>query len=317
MRRIADIGDYFNIIDGIGNGMIVSLGYVTGADLKLPQIKRKNPATNRMKGYDDFSQWQEEGGPEIGAIIKITAYQFNYHKRSAIKSKYRNEYLPAVNQIRAKYGLEPSKPKSKAEKATQTMGYGGGIEVYDGENEDKMGNNYCPQNLWKPIRKTERYYAVDTDGNIIKELSTESIMPYVKAKAPHSGVSELRKMGADEAKIEAYIEELDNLKFKYKKLEAHSILWIAAKANGERIVYINQGLERSVEGVNINKQDFINIANKRYSKEMSELDNLQETYYNSKNRLTENRGDKVRLTESDLHRVIKECVKRILKQNLR
>ena len=293
MRVVKSIEEYFNIIDQVKGGQRVSIGYVTSANLNVPQVKRKNPETNRMKGYDDYSQW----GEGIGGLVKITSYNFNFLNRKLIGNKYKNVIIPATDEIRQKYGLEPTYRKS----STDTMKYGNGIKVYKGDNDEKKDNSYCPQNVYG-AQKNSVYYAIDTNGNIVRELSDSEVKPYLKGKVPPSGLSQLRKMGADEASIESYIKELEDLKFEYKKFEAHSILWIACTVNGEKVVYINDNLARAVNDININPQDFVAIAKDRYQEEISNL--------------TEGRtyGKQIiRLTESDLHRVIKESVKQILR----
>jgi hypothetical protein len=84
-------------------------------------------------------------------------------------------------------------------------------------------------------------------------------------------VAALRKMGAEEEKIKEFISRIDELKFKYMNFEGNSILWIAATVNGEKIVYINDNLQRAVDGINIDPQDFIAIAKRRYEAEIGSL----------------------------------------------
>ena len=49
MRRVASSSEFFDILDKIGNGKFVTIGYVTGANLDVPTLSRRNPAANRMK----------------------------------------------------------------------------------------------------------------------------------------------------------------------------------------------------------------------------------------------------------------------------
>ena len=87
MRRVASSNEFFDILDQIGNGKFVTIGYVTSANLNLPMVKRKNPLTNRMKGYADYSVFGE-GSDDIGALVKITSYNFQYLNRSTVGKKY-------------------------------------------------------------------------------------------------------------------------------------------------------------------------------------------------------------------------------------
>ena len=42
-----------------------------------------------MKGYNDYSVFQNESGREIGALVKVTSYNFNYRKKENMKNKKR------------------------------------------------------------------------------------------------------------------------------------------------------------------------------------------------------------------------------------
>ena len=88
MRVLKSSNEFFELMDQIGNGKFVTIGYVTGANLDVPKVKRKNPATNRMKGYPDYSVFSAEGENEIGALVKISSYNIRYLKRKTVGKKY-------------------------------------------------------------------------------------------------------------------------------------------------------------------------------------------------------------------------------------
>ena len=69
-RRVETPDKIFDVLDQIKKGDWITIGYVTGADLNVPKVKRKNPLTNRMKGYDDYSVFGNENG-EIAGLVKI------------------------------------------------------------------------------------------------------------------------------------------------------------------------------------------------------------------------------------------------------
>jgi len=71
-------------------------------------------------------------------------------------------------------------------------------------------------------------------------------------------------MGAEEETIAQYIQDVRNLKMSYKNFQGDSILWIAATTDGEKMVFINTNLSRAVNGINVNKKDFIEKAKERY-----------------------------------------------------
>lgn len=302
MRYLRSSNEFFDILDEIKGGTFVSIGYVTGANLNIPKVKRKNPLTGRMKGYFDYSVLNSEN--EIGALVKITSYTFNYRNRQSIHDDYYNRVKPEMNRIRTKYGAPEVQDRSSY-KSVNNYGVNG-IETYSGNNETKFGNSYSPQNMYNA--KTDSIiYAVDTNGNIVQELTKEEIKPYLASKKVDSGLKALRDMNAEENIIQSYIEEINGLKFSYRNFEADSILWMTATVNGEKVVYINDQLSRTVDDININKDDFIRIAKERYRKDLA---NIQEAL----NRL--NNKKMIRLTESDLKNIIKESVNKILNENI-
>lgn len=312
MRTVKSSNDFFDILDSINGGAIVTIGYVTSADLNVPIVKRKNPLTNRMKGYNDYSVFQNESGREIGALVKVTSYNFNYRNRQSVHDEYHNKIKPQMNAIRQEFGVPEVQAKASYKDVVK---FGGnGQEVYKGGNESKFGNSYSPQNMFKPLHVKGVVYLVDTQGNIIRGLDEKEVVPYLKAKKEPTGVSALRKMGADEERIQEYINRIKELKFSYRNFEANSILYIVATVNGEKIIYINDNLKRCVDDIDINPQDFIAVAKDRYKKD---LQAIQEMFLRNKKKINENINMKkklVRLTESDLHRIIKESVNRVIKE---
>ena len=131
-------------------------------------------------------------------------------------------------------------------------------------------HSYNPQNIYGAKPKGT-VYAVNKEGHIIQALSQEQIIPYFKKKREMDGVAALRKMEVEEDKIEDYINQINNLKFKYINFESNSILWIAATINGEKIVYINDNLTRAVDGIDIRPEDFRAIARERYQIDLANL----------------------------------------------
>lgn len=302
MRRVASSSEFFDILDRIGNGKFVTIGYVTGANLDVPKVSRKNPLTNRMKQYPDYTVFGNEQG-EIGALVKITSYNMRYLNRTTVGQKY-GEYKDSANAIRGNFGLDPIGSKQGYKQGTNWSP--NGPELYNGKNTELQDHSYNPQNIYG-VKPKGVVYAVNKEGHIIKELKPEQVKPYLKAKREMDGVAALRKMGAEEDKIQDYINQMNGLKFKYINFESNSILWIAATINGEKIVYINDNLSRAVDEINISPEDFRAIARERYQ---IDLTNLQEMVYrmNNKNKTI------FRLTESELRSFIGESVKKILSE---
>lgn len=300
MKKIATSNELFDILDQIGDNKFVTIGYVTGANLDVPKIKRRNPETNRMKGYDDYTVFQEEGDEgEIGALVKVSSYNMRYRNRTSVNKQY-GDWKQGVNKIRGDFGLEPMGTKDKDEKYKASVGYGEhGIETYVGKNDDIKDHSYNPQNVYGVVPKSE-IYAVNTEGHIIKKLSKEQVLPYLKAKNQEvSGVSALRKMNATEEEIQDYISQVNALKMRYINFENGSILWIAATVDGEKYVFINDRLSRVVNDIDINTEDFVKIAKERYAKDLQSLD---ESYH---------RSNRVRITESQIRQMVRRALNEV------
>lgn len=265
MRRVASSNEFFDILDKIGNGKFVTIGYVTGANLNLPKVSRKNPLTNRMKGYPDYSVFNFE--EEIGALVNVSSYNFQYLNRQTVNKKY-GEYKQSANDIRANFGLDPIGSKQGYKQGTEWSP--NGPELYKGDNTELQSHSYNPQNM-HGVKPKSITYAVNNEGHIIKALSQEEIKPYLASKREIDGVAALRKMEVEKDRIQDYISQINNLKFKYKNFESNSILWIAATINGEKIVYINDNLNRVIDGINIRPEDFRAIARERYQIDLANL----------------------------------------------
>lgn len=277
MRRLSTPNEFFDIMDQLGNGKFVSVGYVSGANLKVPKVKRLNPLTNRQKSYDDYSVF-DSGDKEIGAVIKLTSMNFQYLNRDTVNKKY-GEYKNKANDIRAQFGIDPIGDKKNS--YTQKIDYGkNGITGYGGERDELKSHTYFPQNTGKAQSKST-YYIVDKEGSIIKALSKDEVLPYFETQEERtnkiSGVKALKALQADDETVKRYIEQLASLNFKYQNFESDSILWLAATVNGAPIIYINDSFKRCVNDIDVNPQDFIAIANERYQKEIEKIEELDES----------------------------------------
>lgn len=267
-RKVETPDKLFDILDQIGKNCFVCLGYVSGANLKLPTVQRKNPETNRMKSYDDYGTFGKEIGSEdeIGALVKITSYNFRYYNANDFDKLY-GKYKNGINDVRGEFGLPPVADKEK--NYSDKMSFGNGVEAYTGNNDEKKGNFYVRANTYG-VKPHGVVYAVNTDGHIVQELTPEQVKPYLKEKGEEvPGANALRKMGAEEERVKEYIEKVNGLKFVFKQFEGNGILWVAATVNGQKIVYVNSQLAKAVNGIDINKEDFIAKANERYGIEMN------------------------------------------------
>ena len=294
MRIVKSMDDFFDLSDKVGNNWWVTMEYVTAANITPPQVRKRNPATNRMKNFDDFSVFRREGDDEVGALVTLTKYNFRYQHRNTVNKGY-NDYVSRFNTLRGEYGLPPvERRKDYKEK----MNWGKeGLDMYGGNKEELKGHVYYPQNMYGAKILGKKTYAISTSGNIIREMPEDEIVPYLKAKRETSGVGALRKMQADEAKIQEYIKKEADLKFRYKALEANSILSLVATSveNGytEKVAFINPAIGKAVNGIQIDKAEFEKIARE------------------GRNDLDESRRRRniIRITESDVRRMVNETVR--------
>lgn len=309
-RIIKDSSEFFEILDDVKKTWWVTIGYVAGANVDVPKVKRKNPDTGRMKGYPDYTPFKKEGyDQEIGAMVSITSYNFQFFPTDIAKQKY-VDYKNAANEIRRDVGIPEIQDKEND--YTQTINYGRGISAYGGANAEKMGHTYTNQNTYD-AKISGVTYLVSTDGSIIRGLSNDEVKPYLKAKREIDGVAALKKINAKQEVIDDYIARIKDLKYKYKRFEASSILWMVAttETDHEKILYFNDRLQRAVDGININPEDFLQIAKQRYASSLNEMLERRDAL------LKESIARKkvIRLTESDLRKVIVESVKRILRED--
>lgn len=262
VRKIKSADEFFDILSSMKGGCFATIGYVTGANLAIPQVKKINPKTGRMKGFDDYETFGKSlnYNGEVGGVIKLTSYTLNWSTPDNIAKAY-SKYKTDANNVRSKYDLEPIQDR-ESYKTKQEYG-NNGVAVYSGNNDELSKHSYTAQNIHN-ARIKGTYYLVSTDGMIIREVDKEELKDYFKKKSEISGVSTLRKMGKSEEIIQSYIKDMTDLGMSYKNFESSSILYMVATVNGEKIVYINDNLTQSVRDINIIPAEFTKIAKERY-----------------------------------------------------
>lgn len=274
-RELKSAEEIISVLDSIGVNKFVSVGYVTAANMDTP-IKKKNPATNRMKGYPDWEGFASSNNIEgkVGGLVKITSYNFRYNTANSVNTKY-EQYKTEANKIRAKYGVGEMGSGGYKD----NLNYGNGVKTYAGSNENLKGKLYSDQNIYGANIQS-MYYPVDHEGHIITSLDKSQVVNFLKQNtySRDSGLNTLKKMNAEESVINAYKQDMDNLKFKYMSFDYDKILYIAATVDGQKIVYINNKLSLTVENeININPQDFIAIAKARYADSLQKIEAESQT----------------------------------------
>lgn len=241
-KNFNDANEFFNELSKIENSVKLFISYLSKEPLDLlPKNKRKNPETNRMKNYPDFELLQNELGikENISEVIKITNYSNLQYVRPDILAKKYAVFRSKKDEINEKYGLNSTNKESNIGKYS-SLDESGSTKTYCGENTDKIGKIYFPQNTYGAIIET-LYYAVDENDNIIIEIKKDSISKYIKKRNP-DGVDALKRLGKTEEEIKNYLSEIDSLKMRYQQFDSSKISNIIVKSENEEedlLIYKN------------------------------------------------------------------------------
>lgn len=265
MRKLVTAEELFDILAGMRPGRYATIAYVSSANLSIPQVKRKNPETNRMKNFDDWESFGKELGVKdnIAGVVKLTRYTLNWSSADNFAKQY-GDYKKGYDEIRQKYGLEASGNRESTHQRVQ-FGKGDDVKVYKGDNEDLANNSYTEQNVYG-AKVSTGYYLIRNDGSVIKELSNDDVKKYLKTRET-AGVAALRKLGKDDATIQQYVNDIKNLKMNYVKFEASSILYIVTTVGTEKVMFINDHISRKLNDVVIAPDTFIQIATDKYNQD--------------------------------------------------
>lgn len=255
-REDIPVADFPSEIQKIKGGTKCTIGYVSSANLDIPQIKMKNPETNRMKNYPDWPTFSKNIGVEgVGGVIKFSRYCFNWRGPENMRKHYNLNYVTPVNDIRAKRGLAPIEKRPR-------------LNAVDGEEGLP---SYSMQDTGKGTT-VSKYFLIGTNGHIIKEISYEELKPYFK-KSSTSGVADLRKMNASDAEIKAYENEIAALKFSYRRFNFSSIAYVITTIGGVKKRFFNDELSSDIRGTGVNPEEFIQMAKNWYKLDVEKTKN--------------------------------------------
>lgn len=265
--------EFIDTISSMSGRKFVTFGYICGANLNLPQTKRVNPKTGRMVKCNDLPAFANELGVEgeIGGMVKLSRYNLRFMSRNEFTKAY-GEFNKKFGELKTKYDYPEANRKSDG-KYTETMDYGKGIDVYKGNREELKGKTYIKQDI-TGAKVRSKYYLLDKDGFIINEYSKQDLTEYLKdMRLPEPGVIAMRKLGRDEAEIQAYIKEFTQIKLIPKSFEYNQILYMVGTADGEKFLYINDQLQNTIRDVEceIDVNQFVKIAENQYKDSFIEL----------------------------------------------
>ena len=253
--------------------LLITMGYVS--DVKLNTVvKRRNPLTNRNKTYNDYSQF----GEDVGGIVCVTYYNYNYMHRSYAKYDYGTRFIPQRNALRKKYGIPLPKPKPGFDIEGKPTNEPRELRPKNQELVDMFGDDYNPQNISGILSKTRLFYLIDKAGHTIKGengkpvcYKEDDIKDFLAEEEPIEGMKALRKLNAEQSVIDQYAAEFKALKMDYKNFKANSILSISAtdKDNGGKFIFVNPNINRVVDDVRVDPKDLYDIAYSRYEKDIN------------------------------------------------
>lgn len=309
IRKIVDFDKIFDILDDTRNSWYITFGYIQTINTSLPKVKRKNPATNRMKSYTDYSQFQEDGS-EIATIIKYTVYNLHYRDRNIVARQY-GKYKQDLDDINVRYGLEPTGTRTGHR---ETLNYGRGVEVYRGNNDDKRQNTYMLQNVKNCNILDKKYYALDANGRKIKEIPENLINKFLIKNGDMGSIAKLRKLNVEEEKVKQYIEEVSKLNMIFREYIHSKIVWVAASTEDDRqkLLAVNHNLSLGKDAV-ISKRAFLDIVKNRYTKEIDNIE-FDELAQNISEKRSNRKLNNKRALYENIMRNVSRQVKRILNE---
>lgn len=259
-RELINSNNFFDFKSAMKQGGFATIGYVTGANLEYPTVKLKKEGDKRIKNYPDMNAVGEKlkyKGENIGGIIKLTRYHINWDTEENLNKKY-SQYKIDYNNTCDEFGCPEGKINDGGTYKTDKIEYGDDkTSMYAGNNEEKLGNTYVNQNT-HGATISAKYYLVDISGTIVREVDKEELKDYFKTKSTSSkAVTALRKMGAEEDRIQEFIKRINDLKMKYQRFEVSSILYSVGAYkddNGklQKAIFINDNLKDTMKDVKFN-----------------------------------------------------------------
>lgn len=284
-REDVDTNDFFDMVSRMKGGARASFGYVSAADLNTPTTSVINPKTGRPNKVSDWAAFGKQLGEtdnNVGGVIKFGMYTLNWRSPYNMTRHYNQNYVTPVNALRDKYGVEHIQKREVPQIKTNSYG----VSAYAGDKEELKGNTYSQQDMKTANTKKEtHYYLISTDGNIIREASIEELKPYFKEKGV-DGIKAFKQLVTDGKATEEemlnmfkeYGVELNNINFQYRNFIHSHIVYVITSIKGEKKRFFNRKLTDCVKGININPQEFINLAKRMYqiADEQSSSENLGE-----------------------------------------
>lgn len=297
-KKIATANDMFDFLSTLSSNVNVTVCHMNAVKLKKTK-KIRNQETNRINSVVDYEKLGSIiGTNNLASVISLTKYSgVKWQTHDQFAKDYGN-FVNQSNKIRSEFGL---KPMQRREKNIERISFGNDKLTLGKKNN--QGKSYVEQNTFD-CDKEVIYYGVDKNGNIIGEFSFNEICKYLDNDRSIGGLSELQKMVKDDNIIDSYIDKVIKLRMEYTQFLNDRILYIIGESNGEKCYFVNDKPTNIIGDININLNDI--------------MDYIKVNFYRDFRMMTENKKkynmekQLIRLTEQDLHKVIKESVKKVL-----
>ena len=290
VRRIASANEMFDILSNMDSGKFASFCHLNYAPIDSPK---------KGKNIDFDTIGKKFNINDLKGIITITRYyDLNWSNQQSIAQKYAS-FRQSANEIRRKFGLEDAQ---KRKSPFQTVKHGLGIVL--GNTPNIKDRTYFSQNTFN-CKRDISYYGVNSVGRIICEFLPQHLKEYLKdRKRDIDGYNKLCKITQDEKVLGDYINQIMNLKMEYTRFMCDRIIYIIGADREGKFIFANNNLTSEINGLKIDKNQLLGIVQQKYKLDL--------------NKINENTMKRqiVRLTEQDLHKVINESVRRIIKERI-
>lgn len=316
LRKIYDINEFIDVMSSIKDGAFATVCYLSSAKVKKTLKGSDVNAfgddldNNRTEGDEEYYNTlkQYQGGAikkfPYNGVVKMCRIQFNWQSETKYGENF-GKYANSRDELITKYGGEPVRKQG----TDIRQDYGKG-DVSVGNTDNTQGKLYSHQNGATVNYLDEYYFLTDTNGQLKGGISKAAIRNIVAKSGDADGVAALKRVNADDATIREYVSELKKLNFRVMKLMYDSILFVVATVNDEKIFFWNSKLANKIGSgnyvVDIDPTSFKEKAKELYQKSYAEIkDNYSELMQETR---------KIKITESDLKNMIRESVRKVLKE---
>lgn len=306
-RKIKTANEMFDILSTMGNGKFATICHMGDVKINYPDEK--------VGGFLGFFQHTEKGNPQLfgkrfglknlSGIIRITRYrQLNWLSQEKMGSSY-SQFRQNADNIRQQFGVPKAKPRKSP---YETIKYGNGIRV--GNTPNIQGRAYVHQNTYS-AKKDTIYLGIDNLGHIVKEFKYDELKQYFQYSNNIDGLNALRKLTKDNNVINDYISKILSLKMQYRTFFNDRIIYIIGSSDSEQFYFTNNNLTSSIGDIYVRPQEIISKVKQLFNTDTQ----IMQENIKKQNKLIENmKRNTVRLTEAQLHRVIRESVNRLINE---